>query len=1117
MVHFSTGAYASVSRNRPLNSDSSDIGNATDLSARPIGIVSFMDSHRSNISLSASNMTLRSSPSCLTGLNTDTPLTPTRSVAIQNLSVSPPGQPNETRSTINIASDQNLPASTLKRQNIINIQPRKRQRSELTATLNQSSSPSERLRKALLDGNLLESKMLLMSKSIQLDAEIVSQIVSRKHCPTIQLLHDNVDKLFANHIPGDDLIDAIKIHPNETRKMIKSIEDAAAKNDHLVLSYWFDCSRMNRLDRSLAASTALLGASRQGNYQTLKMAIAFHPVTTESMGAALRTAAETANYEVIKRLLGHAYSNRNLEIKSAVCDSLKITAAAENFQLTELLVKIIIFLGDSRIPLIEGLSAGIPAAARHKNTQILKYLLETVKKNNLTVDESINRAIPIAASASSIEALELLTQETSDKVSIKEGLCQAIENCSNAEDSNILEYLVKFSHLISPNQLASSFARGITSSASFGRISHMTAYLQLIKILSNKIDDVDMEISEENSNTSRKSDDVICQNESESDGSRDVETSSTGSSIGSDSIGDEILTISEDSHQEIAQFQIEVQAGSISKANLSNITRTALLQSIEKAALGGHLDVIKKVIEELGNDPELPNILGASISSAATNGHYGIVKLLVAKQRRHHSTHQGIYDALTVAATNGHLNVLQYLVKLARTSQIYIGTCIQEGLPRAAKNEHLRIVNYLINIGRNDSLTEELSIALPKALRKSAPSGNLMIARSIIKSMDIDRNSRAISTSTVLAARAGHINLCLMLFGVAEKAFGRAAYPILGESIRAAESHGSTVVALYHRATGIIPRIDVKDKLSRSIAKMMESDSEYEAIQSLVNMNVPVRTLAASFKDGIRGASEASNWMILSYIIKWNKLSIHEIIRCIQKVPDARVRYKTFSHLKRDNTLTKFSRIHLAVACLKESATMGALEESNRLLEWINKASTESEITNPISENILLNWNIHEKCVDILFGNVTTATLLNAHGKAAQGIGLYSWGTLDTALSKRRLSDCDRARFEVNRKIQAPFNVLMPEALQRLTNWNSERIKNAMRPVSSESKDKDFCTLKPNIDTNCTICLCPRGTPASDNAVVVLKCKSRLCFFHKECILQHFESNSFCPNCRTDF
>jgi len=213
-------------------------------------------------------------------------------------------------------------------------------------------------------------------------------------------------------------------------------------------------------------------------------------------------------------------------------------------------------------------------------------------------------------------------------------------------------------------------------------------------------------------------------------------------------------------------FDVE---GEYNKAKLAiKFNRVDILHSINKmpkhytsyvtiAARHGHLDVIKYLVEEKGEE-----IGDYAVEDAAENGHLDVIKYLVGKGAE-------IGDSVKNAAKNGHLNIVKYLVDEK-------GKEIGSAVNHALSNGHLAVVKYLVD--------EKGAKIEDTAVENAAYNGHLNIVKYLV-----DEKGKKIGRAFYYATADGHLDVLKYL--VEEKG------QEIGDAVENAAANGYLAVVKY--------------------------------------------------------------------------------------------------------------------------------------------------------------------------------------------------------------------------------------------------------------------------------------------------------------------------------
>lgn len=108
--------------------------------------------------------------------------------------------------------------------------------------------------------------------------------------------------------------------------------------------------------------------------------------------------------------------------------------------------------------------------------------------------------------------------------------------------------------------------------------------------------------------------------------------------------------------------------------------------ALQLASEGGHLTIVKYIMEKRTNDRDLPHIV---LRYACKNGHLPIIKYIIEKRLN------DIQPVLYFASSNGHLSVVKYSVE--QGANIHHEQDL--ALRIASQNGHLSVVKYLTEQG----------------------------------------------------------------------------------------------------------------------------------------------------------------------------------------------------------------------------------------------------------------------------------------------------------------------------------------------------------------------------------------------------------------------------------
>lgn len=126
---------------------------------------------------------------------------------------------------------------------------------------------------------------------------------------------------------------------------------------------------------------------------------------------------------------------------------------------------------------------------------------------------------------------------------------------------------------------------------------------------------------------------------------------------------------------------------------------------LEGAAHGGHMDLVKMMLEE-GADPS------DGFEGAAEGGHLKIAKLLLSKGAH-------ISDSIKLAARGGHIEMVKLILDNSKSFELDV----QDGLIYAARGGHMNIVKLLLDKGGNPI----------NALQGAAYGGHVKIVQEMLK------------------------------------------------------------------------------------------------------------------------------------------------------------------------------------------------------------------------------------------------------------------------------------------------------------------------------------------------------------------------------------------------
>ena len=142
----------------------------------------------------------------------------------------------------------------------------------------------------------------------------------------------------------------------------------------------------------------------------------------------------------------------------------------------------------------------------------------------------------------------------------------------------------------------------------------------------------------------------------------------------------------------------------------------SLEQELIGAAMDGHLDVVKSLVEQGAN---LHAENEEALTSASANGHFDVVKYLVEHGADFHVND----EALGLAASYGRLDVVKYLIEQGADLHVLN----ENPLKWSSWHGHLEIVKYLVELGADLHVEGEL------ALRGAAINGHLDVIKYLIE------------------------------------------------------------------------------------------------------------------------------------------------------------------------------------------------------------------------------------------------------------------------------------------------------------------------------------------------------------------------------------------------
>jgi ankyrin repeat protein len=172
---------------------------------------------------------------------------------------------------------------------------------------------------------------------------------------------------------------------------------------------------------------------------------------------------------------------------------------------------------------------------------------------------------------------------------------------------------------------------------------------------------------------------------------------------------------------------------------------TSLLKKahgLDKAAVYGHLDIVKCLLNELKNDSELLDYLNSALKYACMYGHLSIVDYLLTSNdlTLKPNIHADSDNALFHACSSGHLDIIKYLLESPKLKEH--SSILPRCLPIAGMGGHLNVVQYFLT-NDNSKIREKVYPEINETLFDACATGQLDVVKYLIKSKDLDVNANS--------------------------------------------------------------------------------------------------------------------------------------------------------------------------------------------------------------------------------------------------------------------------------------------------------------------------------------------------------------------------------------